>query len=331
MKNKKIYLVTGAAGFIGFFLIKKLLENKQNIVLGLDNLNNYYDVKLKNKRLNVLKKSKNFKFYKIDLENTNKILNTFKKIKIDCVFHLGAQAGVRYSIENPLTYAKSNYIGTLSIFELAKQNKTKKVIYASTSSVYGASKPPFKEFESDTDNTISVYSATKKATEVLASTYNHLFNITTVGLRFFTVYGPYSRPDMAMIKFAKSILTEKDLTLYAEGKLKRGFTYVDDIVDAIVESENIQDGNHLINLGGNEIIEVNTLVTLLEKYLNKKAKIKYLPMQQGDMAETISDQTLAKAKLLFSPKVNFEEGVKRFCEWYLENKTWLLKLKDSKQ
>ena len=182
-----------------------------------------------------------------------------------------------FSIEylTPGCAPKWNYLGTLNIFELARAKKINKVIYASTSSVYGQSKPPFTEAISDTDNPMSTYAATKKATEVLASAYNHLFKITTVGLRFFTVYGPYSRPDMAMIKFSKSIVTGKELTLYAHGKLKRGFTYIDDIVDAMQESEKIKTGNHLINLGGNEIIEVNQLVNMLERFLGKKAKIKY--------------------------------------------------------
>lgn len=329
-KDKKTILLTGAAGFIGFHTTQRLLDLGHKVI-GVDNLNDYYDPELKKKRLRILgKNKKNFKFIKINLEDKN-FIKKLSKEKFTEIIHLGAQAGVRYSIENPHAYAYSNYIGTLNIFELAKLKKLKRVVYASSSSVYGNSKPPFSEVNSDTNTPISVYAATKKATEVLAHTYTHLFGITTVGLRFFTVYGTYYRPDMAMFKFAKSILSGKPLTLYAGGFLKRGFTHIDDIVDGILSTLQIEKGYHIVNLGGNELIEVNTLVKLLEKYLDKKAIIKNLPMQAGDVAETESVQTIAKELLNFSPKINFEDGVKEFSTWFLENQKWLLKLKDGKQ
>jgi UDP-glucuronate 4-epimerase len=330
MTNDKAVLVTGVAGFIGFHLANRLLEKGEKVI-GIDNLNDYYDVKLKKERLKILQKFSNFEFLKLNLEDTKKLNTSLNKKEIRIIYHLGAQAGVRYSIENPLAYAYSNYLGTLNIFELARNNGIDKVIYASTSSVYGNSNPPFNELKSDTNGPISIYAATKKGTEVLAHAYNHLFGITMVGMRFFTVYGTYSRPDMAMMKFAKAIVSGNELTLYNKGKLKRGFTYVGDIVTALLNAEKIKKGNHLINLGGNELIEVNTLVALLEKYLGQKAKIKYMSMQQGDVKETESDQGLSQKLLKFKPKVNFENGVKEFSEWYLANSKWLLKLKNPKQ
>lgn len=336
MRNKT-YLVTGSAGFIGFFVSKRLLEAGYDVV-GVDNLNDYYDVKLKKERNKILLRKSpgvagggKYTFIKKDI---SKIPLTPLKggtvPQIDCIIHLAAQAGVRYSMQNPLAYAQTNYIGTMNILEFAKKQNIKKVIYASSSSVYGNSVPPYSEEFSNTNTPISVYAATKKATESLAHTYTHLYKIDTVGLRFFTVYGRWSRPDMATLKFARDIIRGKEITLYAKGELKRGFTHIDDIVDGVLAAEKLS-GYNIVNLGGNELVVVNTLVKLLEKFLEKKAKIKYLPMQAGDVPETKSVQTLAKEKISFFPKKNFEEGIKDFCAWVLENQKLLVNLKDSKQ
>lgn len=342
-KTNKLILVTGIAGFIGFFTAKRLLELGYTII-GIDNLNDYYDVKLKNARLKILESTNsknsiknNFEFIKLDIADYKKLETVFKKHSFDIVIHLAAQAGVRYSMENPHVYAHSNYLGTLNIFELVKkytqhksQTKFAKIIYASSSSVYGNSIPPYDEKKSDTNTPISIYAATKKATELLAHTYTHLYKMDVVCLRFFTVYGPWSRPDMAMIKFAKNILLGKEIILYNKGKMKRGFTYIDDIVEGILNSQNLK-GYNIINLGGNELITLNHLVKTLEKYLGKKANIKLGEIQPGDVRETNAVQVNAKKLIKFNPEISFDEGVKNFANWYLENKKLCLSLKDGKQ
>ena len=327
-KNRTI-LVTGSSGFVGYHLVNRLLT-KGISVIGVDNNNDYYDPKLKQERLKVLEKNKNFKFIKLNLQNKD-LIKKLSKYNFTEIIHLGGQAGVRYSMENPFSYAYSNFVGSMNIFELAKVKKIKKVLYASSSSVYGLSKPPFSETSSIIDIPISVYAATKRSVEILAHTYFHLYGITMVGLRFFTVYGSYYRPDMAIFKFAKNILLGKEVTLYDSGKPKRGYTHVDDVVDGIIEALKIKPGNYYINLGGAEQISAKQLVIFLEKYLNKKAIIKNVPMQPGDVFETRSDQKVAQKLLKFKPKVKFEEGIKDFCDWFLQNQKWLLKLKPGKQ
>lgn len=326
----KVYMVTGSAGFIGFFVSRRLLEAGHKVV-GVDNMNDYYDVVLKKKRNDILSKYPNYHFHKVNLEDIKKIRPVFDAHNINVVIHLGAQAGVRYSMENPWQYANSNYIGSLNIFECAKDKKIPHVISASSSSVYGNSKPPYHEKESKTDTPISVYAATKKGVESLAHTYTHLYPMTIVNLRFFTVYGPWSRPDMAMLKFAQKIVSNEKIVLYNKGKMKRGFTYVEDIVDGVLAAENVESGYHIINLGGNEIIALDKLVSTLEKHLGKKAIVELGEMQQGDVKDTVAVQHIAKKKLKFNPKVSFDVGVKAFCEWFLTHKDWLLKLKKSKQ
>lgn len=327
---KKTYVVTGSAGFIGFFVSKRLLENGHTVV-GVDNMNDYYDVILKKKRNAILQKFPNYHFYKIHLEDTKKVKSVFDAHEVHTVIHLGAQAGVRYSMENPWQYANSNYIGSLNIFEAAKNKGISHVISASSSSVYGNSKPPYHEQKSVTDTPISVYAATKKGVEALAHTYTHLYPMTIVNLRFFTVYGPWSRPDMAMLKFAQKIISDEKIVLYNQGKMKRGFTYVEDIVDGVLAAEHVTTGYHVVNLGGNEIIALNKLVSTLEKHLGKKAIVELGEMQKGDVKDTIAVQDHARKKLQFNPKVSFDMGVKAFCEWFLEHKNWLLKLKKAKQ
>jgi UDP-glucuronate 4-epimerase len=332
MKSKKTILITGVAGFIGFHTAKKLLEKGNNVV-GIDNLNDYYDVKLKKKRLLQLS-NKNFRFIKCDFsdwKSLNKRLSTVSRKKFDAIIHLGAQAGVRYSIENPFAYAEANYIGTLNIFEYAKQNKIPHVIYASTSSVYGKNeKQPFEETDS-TDSAISTYAATKKGTEVLAHAYSHLFKIKMTGLRFFTVYGPWGRPDMALFKFAKNILLGKTIQVYNNGEMSRSFTYIDDIVSGVVGALDAKKQYAIYNLGGADVVGLMDFVRLIEKNINKSAKIKFLPMQAGDVKETVASTKLAEREIGYSAKTGIEDGIEKFTKWFLENQNLLLKLKDGKQ
>jgi UDP-glucuronate 4-epimerase len=329
MKNKKTILVTGAAGFIGFHTVKKFLEMNYKVV-GIDNLNDYYDVSLKKRRIKEIK-NKNFTFVKLDFTNYKLLVKSMSKYKFDAIIHLGAQAGVRYSIENPFAYATTNYMGTLNIFELAKHRKITKVVYASTSSVYGDNtKQPFEESDF-TDTPISTYAATKKATELLAYTYSHLFGIRTIGLRFFTVYGPWGRPDMALFKFVKNISSGQAINVYNRGKMSRSFTYIDDIVSGIIGAEKSNKKFAIYNLGGGEAVPLMGFISTIEKSLNKKAKIKFLPMQAGDVPETVASTKLSQKELGYKAKTNIEQGIKNFCEWFLQNEKWLLKLKDGKQ
>lgn len=330
MKNKKTILVTGAAGFIGFHTCRKLLELGYNVV-GIDNMSDYYDVRIKKERLKILEKNKSFDFIKLDFANYKALFSKLKKYKFQKIIHLGAQAGVRYSIENPFAYANTNYIGTLNIFEYAKQNKISHVVYASTSSVYGKNeKQPFEEID-NTDRPISTYAATKKATEVLAHTYSHLFGLKTTGLRFFTVYGPWGRPDMALFKFAKNILLGKTINVYNNGDMSRSFTYIDDIVTGVVGALEAKKLFSIYNLGGADVVGLMDFVKLIEKNTGKKAKIKFLPMQAGDVKETVASTTLAEKEIEYKAKTSIEQGIKQFVDWFKENQKWLLKLKDGKQ
>lgn len=327
---KKTFLVTGSCGFIGFHISKRLLEQGHDVI-GVDNINNYYDIKLKNKRNSILKKFSGYRFIKLDISKYKKFITIKSDKSIDTIIHMAAQAGVRYSIENPHVYAESNYIGTLNVLEYAKLNGIKRVVYASSSSVYGLSKTPHSEQLSSTDTPMSVYAATKKAKEVLAFSYSHLHDMTTVGLRYFTVYGEWSRPDMAMMKFAKKILVGEEITLYNNGNMRRGFTHIDDIVDGVMEAVKIKQGNHLINLGGDQQVNIKSMVKLLEQHLGHKAKITYTTMQPGDIKETHASQDEAIKKLKFKPKIKFEHGVESFCKWILENKELILSLENTKQ
>lgn len=333
MKSKsnkqETILVTGTAGFIGYHTSKLLLEMGYK-VMGIDNLNDYYDVRLKKERLKLLK-HKNFSFLKLDFANKKQFFSKLKKEKIDKIIHLGAQAGVRYSIENPYAYLEANYLGTLNIFELARQMKISHVVYASTSSVYGKNeKQPFEESDT-TDYPISTYAATKKATEVLAHTYSHLFGINMIGLRFFTVYGPWGRPDMALFKFAKNILQGKEIEVYNKGEMSRSFTYIDDIVSGVIGALSASKKYAIYNLGGSQTVNLMDFITLIEKYVDKKAKIKFLPMQAGDVKETVADTRLAESELNYTAVTGIEEGVSKFIEWFKQNQKFLLKLKAGKQ
>jgi len=311
-------LVTGGAGFIGFHLAKKLSEKDEIVIV--DNLSDYYDIKLKEARLEQIKDK--VEFHKIDISDFSSLKKIFEKYEFDLICHIAAQAGVRYSLINPWAYEKSNILGTLNIFELAKKFNIKKVIYASSSSIYGGNKKvPFSE-EDKVDKPISLYAATKIANELMAHTYHHLYKIDMVGLRYFTVYGPFGRPDMAMFKFTKNIFEDKPIEVYNFGNMKRDFTYIDDIVGGTIKAINFclnnEDICEIINLGNSKPIELNYFIELLEKEIGKEAKKNLLPMQPGDVLETYADITKAKKILGWEPNINIEKGIKKFISWYKE-------------
>ena len=312
-------LVTGAAGFIGYHLIKKIL-NKNKKVIGIDNINSYYDTNLKKDRINNLKKYKKFSFYKIDLSNYKKLNDIVKKNKINIIIHLAAQAGVRYSIKYPRTYFKSNLEGFFNILEISKDNKVKHLIYASTSSVYGDSKK-FPLNENDrTDQPLSFYAATKKSNEVMAHSYSHIYKLPCTGVRFFTVYGPFGRPDMALFKFTKNIINNHSIELFNNGKHLRDFTYVDDIVDGIYSLINKQSKKtipyEIFNIGNGTPKKLLDYLKYIEKNLKKKSKTKRLPLQVGDVVKTHSNINKLKKYTGYKPKTNIKIGIQKFIEWY---------------
>ena len=325
--------VTGSSGFIGFHLSKKLLEIGHN-VHGFDSMNNYYDVKVKKARLKILKKYKKFSFTKSKLENRKTLSSVILKFKPTIIVHLAAQAGVRYSIEKPREYLDSNITGTYNIIELAKKVNIKHLLIASSSSVYGANKKlPFKETDK-TETQLSIYAATKKSTESIAHSYSHIWKIPITMLRFFTVYGPWGRPDMALFKFTKGITNRKKIDIYNNGKMYRDFTYIDDIVNGINALINkVPNLNKLgkirndslspvapfriLNIGNTKKVYLLDFINALEKELGRKAIRNYMPMQKGDVKMTVSDTTLLKKLTGYNPKVNYKTGIKKFLEWYL--------------
>ena len=312
-------LVTGAAGFIGYHLTKKIL-NKNREVIGIDNINSYYDISLKKDRINNLKKNKKFSFYKVDLSSYKKLNNIVKKNKIKIIIHLAAQAGVRYSIKNPRTYFKSNLEGFFNILEVSRHNKIKHLIYASTSSVYGDSKK-FPLNESDrTDQPLSFYAATKKSNEVMAHSYSYIYQLPSTGVRFFTVYGPFGRPDMALFKFTKNIIKNHPIELFNNGNHLRDFTYVDDIVNGIYSLINKQSKKNIpyeiFNIGNGTPKKLLDYLKYIEKNLKKTSKTKKLPLQAGDIVKTHSNINKLKKYTGYKPKTNIEIGITRFIEWY---------------
>lgn len=327
-------LITGAAGFIGFSLSKSLLDMGHRII-GIDNINDYYDVNLKNARLEILKKYENFIFYKCDISDNIRLNNIFDEIKIDRVINLAAQAGVRYSLENPQAYVDSNLVGFVNILELCRNHKIAHLIYASSSSVYGLnSKVPFKTSD-DVDHPVSLYAATKKSNELMAHAYSYLFGIPTTGLRFFTVYGPWGRPDMALFKFTKAILKGEEIEIFNNGELSRDFTYIDDIVNGIlkiidlipeknpkwIQSDVSDPANScapfkVYNIGNGTPIKLLDFVSALEKSLGMQAKKKFLPMQPGDVYQTWCDTTELKSIINYVPAMNIYQGVDNFIQWY---------------
>jgi UDP-glucuronate 4-epimerase len=326
-------LVTGCAGFIGFHVSLLLLKNKKNKIFGLDNLNDYYDINLKKNRLKILKKNKNFYFLKVDLLNKKKIFNYIKSNKIKIIIHLAAQAGVRYSILKPENYVDSNIKGFLNILEACRYFKIKNLIYASTSSVYGLNKRiPFKENENNTNHPIQLYAVTKKTNELMAHAYSWLFNIPTIGLRFFTVYGPWGRPDMALFKFTKNILERKKIDLYNHGRHSRDFTYVDDVAKIVCNLINKPSAKDLkwtkkkqdtslapykiLNISCGQKISLKKFILEIEKNLNIKSKKKYLPIQLGDIKETLSSKKKLNKYLPNIKFTNYKIGIKNFIIWY---------------
>lgn len=310
-------LVTGAAGFIGFHLCKKLLENG-NRVIGLDNLNPYYDVSLKKARLEHLKSHKEFFFNKADIEDLPKLKKIFRDQPIDRICNLAAQAGVRYSLIDPFSYQKSNLEGFLNLLEMAREHRVSNFVYASSSSVYGKNDTyPFST-EDRVDTPVSLYGATKKANELMAHAYSHLFDIPCTGLRFFTVYGPWGRPDMALFIFTEAILKNKPIKVYNHGRMKRDFTYIDDIVDGTMAALDRPFPYEVFNLGNSNVIGLLDFIRVIEEGLGKKAKKEMLPMQPGDVPETSADIQKSRDMLGFSPKTSIKEGVGKFLTWYRE-------------
>ncbi len=337
MSQKKI-LITGAAGFIGFHLVRSLIELGERVV-GLDNINDYYDVNLKYSRLNevgieksqiqwhkevISKTNPNYSFVRMNLEDWNELNALCKKAQFDYIINLAAQAGVRYSIENPSTYIQSNLVGFGNILEVARNLKVKNLIYASSSSVYGKNtKLPFSIID-NVDSPISLYAATKKANELMAHSYSHLFGLPTTGLRFFTVYGPWGRPDMAYYNFSKRILEKKEIVVFNNGNMKRDFTYISDIIDGIILSmEYPKDLSELklhtpyriFNLGNNRSIGLLDFIKTLEKSLNLTAIIRFDSMQDGDVTETWADINYSTKEINFLPKVEIDEGLLEFAKW----------------
>ncbi len=313
-------LVTGCAGFIGFHLSNYLLKNNYDII-GIDNLNKYYDVNLKKNRLKLLKNYKNFQFIKFDLINKNKLNNTIKKFRIKYIVHLAAQAGVRYSIENPTTYFKNNLEVFFNVIEASKINKIKHLVFASTSSVYGENnKFPLRE-TANTDKPISFYAATKKSNEILAHSYSYIYKLPCTALRFFTVYGPYGRPDMALFKFTKNILENKKIELFNNGNHSRDFTYIADIVSGISsvikKPKKTKIPFNIFNIGRGDTQKLKYYLSNIEKKLNKKAKIKKIPLQLGDIKKTHSDISSLKKFSNYRPNIDIEKGISEFIDWYL--------------
>lgn len=320
--NKKI-AITGAAGFIGFHLSKRLLDKGINII-GFDNINDYYDINLKYARMDILNRYSNFTFIKGDLTDKGSIENVFKNKHPDIFVNLAAQAGVRYSLENPYAYINSNILGFLNILEMCRSYPVEHLIYASSSSVYGANNDVPFSVSHKTDSPVSLYAATKKSNELMAYTYSHLYGISSTGLRFFTVYGPYGRPDMAYFSFTENILANKPITVYNNGDMYRDFTYVDDIVLCIEKilcnppKKDEKGVRHKVyNIGNNKPEKLIDFIDVLENCLGKKAKINFLPMQPGDVYQTYADVTDLINDFNFSPNTPITQGLKRFTDWYI--------------
>lgn len=332
-------LVTGAAGFIGFHVSKRLLSKGYH-VLGIDNLNKYYDVLLKRDRLSLLKENNNFTFYQIDLAESEKLHDVFNKEKINIVINLAAQAGVRYSLYNPYSYIHSNLVGFLNILEACRHYPVDHLLFASSSSVYGAnSNIPFST-KDNVDHPVSLYAATKKSNELMAHTYSHLFQIPTTGLRFFTVYGPWGRPDMAYFSFTRSILEGKPIKVFNNGDMRRDFTYIDDIVEGIIGLLDHPPVNNtkwdplspdpssssapykIYNIGNNSPVTLINFIRTLEETIGKQAILQLYPMQLGDVKETYADITDLHEAIGFQPKTSIDEGLAEFVRWFKEYYRW---------
>lgn len=311
---KKI-LLTGGAGFIGSHTAKALIKKGNRVVI-IDNFNDYYDSKIKEARISQLLSGLKFKLYRADICDETKMDCIIKKEKPDQICHLAAQAGVRYSLKNPYAYINANITGTVVLLELAKKYQIKDFIFASSSSVYGGNtKLPFSE-EDRVDTPISIYAATKKADELIAYTYHHLYGINCTGLRFFTVYGPYGRPDMALFKFTKQILADDEIEVYNFGKMKRDFTYIDDIVSGVVKALEKSYPYEIFNLGNSKMVQLNYFISCIENELGKTAKKKLMSIQAGDVPETNADITKAQKMLGYKPITPINKGISKFISWY---------------
>lgn len=335
MNKNTTLLITGAAGFIGFHISKKLLDSAYKII-GIDNLNDYYDSRLKEDRLRVLKKHKNFVFHEVDIKNNSQVDFIFKNYQPTYVINLAAQAGVRYSIENPHAYVDSNLIGFMNILEACRNYPVEHLLYASSSSVYGGNKVAPFSTNHNVDHPVSLYAATKKSNELMAHTYSHLYGIPTTGLRFFTVYGPYGRPDMAYFSFTKDILAGNPIKVFNHGKMERDFTYIDDIVEGIVkliekapvankdwdESKDELSSSFapykIYNIGNNNPVPLMRFINALESALGKEAEKVYMDMQPGDVLRTYADVSDLERDINFKPSTSIEEGLQKFVDWYLE-------------
>lgn len=329
----KKYLVTGAAGFIGFHLSKRLMDRGDQVI-GLDNVNDYYDVSLKEARLAQLQERDSFSFHKLDLSDRDGINALFAAQKPDVVVNLAAQAGVRYSLTNPHAYVDSNLVGFVNILEACRHNETKHLVYASSSSVYGSNKTMPFSIHHSVDHPVSLYAASKKANELMAHTYSHLYGLPTTGLRFFTVYGPWGRPDMALFLFTKAILEGRPIDVFNYGKMQRDFTYVDDIVEGVIRvSDNTPQPNpewsgdeadpgsssapyKLYNIGNNQPVELMHMIETLEKCLGKTAEKNLMPIQPGDVPATYADVDDLVRDVGFSPATPIETGISNFVDWY---------------
>ncbi len=328
-------LVTGCAGFIGFHTSHKLLSSSYKVV-GIDNLNDYYDINLKESRLNILRSKSNFEYYKIDLSDKNSIDKLFENYEFDTVINLAAQAGVRYSIANPYKYIDSNIVGFINILEACRNHPVKHLIYASSSSVYGGNKiTPFST-DHNVDHPVSLYAATKKSNELMAHTYSHLFGIPTTGLRFFTVYGPWGRPDMAYFSFTDSIINDKPIKVFNHGNMERDFTYIDDIIEGIIKLMPLApepDPNwselegrlgssfapyRVYNIGNNKPVKLEKFISILEEKIGKEAKKVYMEMQPGDVLKTYADVSDLEEVIGFKPNTSIEEGLSKFVDWYMD-------------
>ena len=316
MNSSKI-LITGAAGFIGYHLCKSLLEDGYE-VLGIDNLNDYYDTNLKQARLEQLKQFKSFLFNKVDIADRESLTKSFQSFNPQKIVNLAAQPGVRYSMENPYKYMESNLVGFLNIIELCRNNEVKRFIYASSSSVYGGNeKMPFS-VEDRVNQPLVLYGATKRANELIAHSYSHLYGLHTTGLRYFTVYGPWYRPDMAMFIFTQKIIDGKPISVFNNGNMKRDFTYIDDIIRGTRSAIEKNYKCEIFNLGNSKSESLMELIDIIEKNLGKKAQIEYLPMQLGDVKESLADIKKSIEKLGYKPITTINKGIPQFTKWYKE-------------
>ncbi|MBF2017056.1 MAG: NAD-dependent epimerase [Rivularia sp. T60_A2020_040] len=319
-------LITGVAGFIGYHLAERLLLDGEQIY-GIDNLNDYYDVNLKKARLAQLTPNTNFQFQLLDLNNRQGILQLFQQENFDCVVNLAAQAGVRYSLENPFAYVDSNLVGFANLLEACRHTQPQHLVFASSSSVYGTNtKIPFSVTD-NVDNPVSLYAATKKANELMAHSYSHLYSLAITGLRFFTVYGAWGRPDMAYFKFVKAIAENQPINIFNYGKMQRDFTYIDDVIEGVVRvmhqppkpqltNENNNARYKIYNIGNNQPVELLTFIEVIEKAMGKEAIKNFLPMQPGDVPRTYADVDELMRDVGFKPTTNIEQGIEHFVRWY---------------